>query len=115
MLQVLDKNSVNNRSHAEDVTEKYLQKPFRDYINDPEFYKSLFKMKILAAPTGFGKTHALTAKDGSLMRCLKWMLRELWYQYPTLESFPEDLEERQFVTWQETAISVKWLIIWMTS
>ena len=94
MLQVLDKNSVNNYPPAEDVTEKYLQKPFRDYINDPEFYKSLSKMKILAAPTGFGKTHALTAKDGFIDEMFKMDVKGVMVSIPDTGIFPKRLRRK---------------------
>lgn len=57
---------INSNEYDEttDVSEKYLIRPFMDCINDPNFFKSTKTMKILSAPTGFGKTYSMTKKGG---------------------------------------------------
>lgn len=47
-----------------DVSEKYLIQPFKDCINDDNFFKTTNIMKYISAPTGFGKTFSLMKRDG---------------------------------------------------
>lgn len=78
-LKVINSNEYDETT---DVSEKYLMRPFMDCINDPNFFKSTKTMKILSAPTGFGKTYSMTKKDGWIDTVFKYGVKVVLVSMP---------------------------------